>query len=64
MDNEHKPEPGHFFAYESHDGELVTFKLPHDTDLPNVLRAMERYLRATGYIFPEMASLKIEEDKR
>ena len=62
MDNEHRPQPGHFFAYESHDGEVVTFTIPEDTDMPTMLRAFERYLRASGYVFSATATLDIVEE--
>lgn len=61
MDNQQ----GHQLTCRFSDGESVVFTAPEDVELPQFLRLIERYLRATGYVFSETATLDIiEEDAR
>jgi hypothetical protein len=61
MDNQY----GHTLAYRSSNGETVVFTAPEDTQLPQLLRLLERYIRSSGFVFNETATLDIiEEDAR
>lgn len=55
---------GHTLTFLAPSGEEVVFKAPHEIELPQLLGLIERYLRASGYVFDAHADLTLTENAR